>query len=267
MLKRTCRLSRTRFLPYRQREQGQAALSIRADSKHQLGAKKGGDPSAPPYSLVTLTLNQPRQVWLSPISSSAKTTSITRGRAPSPSKPLPPTIDEANLYRAHKVSTGNPFSFLQLLSFAFIALVLVGRMLQGYLHVVWADQGCIQIIQILLDNKSALFPESPLRYPPTSYSPPLKLLDQLICESPHPFFTEPPVSRPHKMSLLEEAKRVAAEFDYPDDEVRKSVKHFISQMGMLALLCASKDPVVRTEQSDIRLTVLQMRGWQIMVVL
>lgn len=61
------------------------------------------------------------------------------------------------------------------------------------------------------------------------------------------------------MSLLEEAKRVAAEFDYTDDEVRKGVKHFISQMSMLPLLCASKDPVVRTEQSGIRLTVLQMR--------
>jgi hypothetical protein len=157
------------------------------------------------------------------------------------------------------VSTGNPFSLLQLLSFAFIALVLVGRMFQGYLYVVWADQSCTQIIQILLDNKSALFSESPQRYPPTSYSPLLKLVDQLICESPHPFSIEPPVSRPHKMSLLEEAKRVAAEFDYTDDEVRKGVKHFISQMSMLPLLCASKDPVVRTEQSGIRLTVLQMR--------
>jgi hexokinase len=34
------------------------------------------------------------------------------------------------------------------------------------------------------------------------------------------------------MSLLEEAKRIAAEFEYTDDEVRKGVKHFIHQMSM-----------------------------------
>lgn len=33
------------------------------------------------------------------------------------------------------------------------------------------------------------------------------------------------------MSLLEEAKRVAAEFEFTDDDVRKNVKHFIYQMS------------------------------------
>lgn len=173
-------------------------------------------------------------MWLSPFSSPAKTTSITRDRAPSPSKSLPPIIDEANLYRAHKVSSANPFSLLQLLSFGFLAVVLVGRMSKA-VNDMWADQDCIQIVQVLLDNKSALFSKSPQRYSTTSYSPPVKLVDQLICESPHPFPTEPPVSRPHKMSLLEEAKRVAAEFDFTDDEVRKNVKHFIYQMSKLPL--------------------------------
>jgi hypothetical protein len=32
------------------------------------------------------------------------------------------------------------------------------------------------------------------------------------------------------MSLLEEAKRVAAEFEFSDEDVVKSVKHFIFQM-------------------------------------
>lgn len=33
------------------------------------------------------------------------------------------------------------------------------------------------------------------------------------------------------MALAEEAKRMAAEFDYSADEVRKGVKEFIKQMG------------------------------------
>lgn len=32
------------------------------------------------------------------------------------------------------------------------------------------------------------------------------------------------------MALAEETKRIAAEFDYPADEVRKGVKEFIKQM-------------------------------------
>lgn len=32
------------------------------------------------------------------------------------------------------------------------------------------------------------------------------------------------------MALAEEAKRIAAQFDYPPDEVRKGVKEFIRQM-------------------------------------
>lgn len=62
------------------------------------------------------------------------------------------------------------------------------------------------------------------------------------------------------MSLLDEAKRVAAEFEYTDDEVRKSVKHFIYQMSMSPSFCASKDPVVRTEESDNRLTSFADEG-------
>ena len=47
-----------------------------------------------------------------------------------------------------------------------------------------------------------------------------------------PIFLEPlPTSRPHKMSLIEEARRVAAEFDYPAEAVNKGVKEFIRQMG------------------------------------
>lgn len=33
------------------------------------------------------------------------------------------------------------------------------------------------------------------------------------------------------MSLLEAAKRVAGEFDYPAEDVRKGVKEFMREMG------------------------------------
>ncbi len=47
-------------------------------------------------------------------------------------------------------------------------------------------------------------------------------------------FRQPlPVSRPQKMTLLEEAKRVAAEFDYSAKDVQKGVEAFISQMGVM----------------------------------
>lgn len=34
------------------------------------------------------------------------------------------------------------------------------------------------------------------------------------------------------MSLLQEAKRIAAEFEFTDEDVQKSVKEFMRQMGM-----------------------------------
>lgn len=57
-------------------------------------------------------------------------------------------------------------------------------------------------------------------------------MDQGTCESPHPFPTEAPISRPHKMSLLAESKRVAAEFEYTDEDVRRGVAEFVAEMSM-----------------------------------
>ena len=49
---------------------------------------------------------------------------------------------------------------------------------------------------------------------------------------PQNIFAGPlPTSRLHKMSLLDEARRVAKEFEYPAEEVNKGVKEFIRQMG------------------------------------
>jgi len=43
------------------------------------------------------------------------------------------------------------------------------------------------------------------------------------------------------MSLLEEAKRVAAEFEYSDADVQKGVIHFIKQMSTWSSLLANKN--------------------------
>lgn len=52
----------------------------------------------------------------------------------------------------------------------------------------------------------------------------------LVCRESNLFEAPLPVTRPHKMSLLEEAKRVAAEFEYPAEDLNRGVKAFIEQM-------------------------------------
>lgn len=57
------------------------------------------------------------------------------------------------------------------------------------------------------------------------------LASKTVCANSN-IFSEPAAFSPaSRMSLLEEARRVAAEFDYPPDEVNKGVKEFIRQMG------------------------------------
>ena len=55
-----------------------------------------------------------------------------------------------------------------------------------------------------------------------------------ICREEDLFSNHLPISRPHKMALLEEAKRVAEQFDLPPEELNKGVKAFIQQMGWLS---------------------------------
>jgi len=56
-----------------------------------------------------------------------------------------------------------------------------------------------------------------------------------VCPNTHIFDEPLPFSRPNKMSLLEEAKKVAAEFKYPPEEVNKGVKEFIRQMSSYSM--------------------------------
>ena len=99
------------------------------------------------------------------------------------------------------------FSFPQLFSFAFVfLLLLVQFFLPSPVHI-----GSI----VPKPSHRGAHPESPGVCQKTC------LLDEPL-----------PVSRPDKMSLLEEAKKVAAEFDYPTQEVNKGVKEFIRQMSV-----------------------------------
>jgi len=102
----------------------------------------------------------------------------------------------------------------------------------------------LKIVQSLVAD----VPASKIRridlYSRTPYSPPANLQPG-TCESLHPFPTEALVSRPHKMALLQEAKRIAAEFEFSDEEVQKNVVEFISQMSV----CSPYLPVCRTIQN------------------
>ena len=52
-----------------------------------------------------------------------------------------------------------------------------------------------------------------------------------VCENSSPLFYELPISRPHKMSLSQEVKRIASEFELPAKDVNHAVKEFMRQMG------------------------------------
>ena len=88
----------------------------------------------------------------------------------------------------------------------------------------------IQIVQFLFTDTPSSQSRHPRLYSPTSYSPPANV-EAGICEIPHPFPTQPPISRPHKMTLLAESKRIAAEFEFTDEDVGRNVAEFIRQMS------------------------------------
>ena len=125
----------------------------------------------------------------------------------SSSTPIPYTSSDFQL--PSKQSRQRCFSSAQLLSFLIVVLVLVIQVFRSSNDGAWNS----------IDTSSYHTISSP---PP----PP-------ICRVPN-FFHEPlPVSRPQSMSLFEEAKGVAAKFEYSPEDLNKGVKAFISQMRML----------------------------------
>ena len=123
---------------------------------------------------------------------------------------LPVQYYTADLRRSSRLSRRPWVSVSQLVSCAFLVVVLVIQfIIPSHVHLGTVFRDSL---------RSGVRVESPA-----------------ICQN-SPVFLEPlPTSRPHKMSLLEEARRVAAEFDYTKQDVNKGVKEFIRQMGGLIL--------------------------------
>ena len=102
-----------------------------------------------------------------------------------------------------KLSRRSSFNPAHLLSFAVILLVLVIQLLKEP-----SDQFDPSLTSILSSKPR----------PST-------------CENTVIFKQTPPTSEPREMTVLESAEKVAAEFEYTADDVRKGVKAFLSQMS------------------------------------
>ncbi|CAJ2503769.1 Uu.00g111630.m01.CDS01 [Anthostomella pinea] len=106
-------------------------------------------------------------------------------------------------------------TFIHVFSVTFLILVLVAQL-------------------FLTDVKfqySRIFTSHP--FSRTVSSPPAFVLDDSVCESPQPFPTAPPVSRAPAMEspLVQETKRIVAQFDYTGTDVNNGVKEFLRQMN------------------------------------
>ncbi|TVY90008.1 Glucokinase, partial [Lachnellula willkommii] len=172
-------------------------------------------PAAPPCP--------PTLAWGIHITTTSSSSTKRRAASPKPSSPppaiisatssFPAAIDEDNLYKAHKVSSQNtytPISLVHLFSFAFLAIVLV--------------------VQFFFADTPSIHSRTVKRYSPTSFSPPAHIVEGGTCESPPPFPTEHPISRPHTMALAAEAKRIAADFEISDTDLNKINLEFVQQM-------------------------------------
>ena len=96
----------------------------------------------------------------------------------------------------------------------------------------------VQLAQFYFTDNPLLSSKSPQRYASTTFSPSANLVEWDTCESQPPFPTEPPISRPHTMGLVEEAKRVVEEFALSDEDVLKITKQFQEELGMCSTMSA-----------------------------
>ncbi|PBP22359.1 hexokinase, partial [Diplocarpon rosae] len=112
---------------------------------------------------------------------------------------------ESNLSVPHKVSTRSPISLIHIASFALLAVVLFffADTLPNYLRAVPLSQ--------------------------ISNSLPAQA-GSGTCESPIPFSTQSPVSKPHTMALQAATKKVVEEFTLSDEKLQTIVKEFIVEL-------------------------------------
>lgn len=92
-----------------------------------------------------------------------------------------------------------------------------------------------QVVQLFLADIKVQYPHIFTSHPfsRTFSSPPAIIIEPAVCESPQPFATSPPISIAPTMSnsLVEETKRIVAQFDYTDDDLNKGVQEFLRQMS------------------------------------
>lgn len=117
---------------------------------------------------------------------------------------MPIVYSSADFKLPPKLSRRNPFTPAQLLS---VAVLLVVFAIQVFRSPTLLSED--DIVVSYFGDKTA---------PPP------------VCKEPNLFEAPLPVTRPDKMSLLTEAKRVAAEFEYPAEDLNIGVKAFIEQM-------------------------------------
>lgn len=162
----------------------------------------------------SLEYTQPRFLsshWLSPLTEAA----LASPNSHNPpiletSSSLPISCSSAELKLSSKRSLRPWLSTPQLISFLFLLLVL--------------------LVQIFLPSPVHI---GSIIREPVSHG--VSVDSTAVCPNTHIFDEPLPVSRPKKMSLLEEARKVAAEFEYPPEEVNKGVKEFIRQMSSYTL--------------------------------
>ncbi len=171
----------------------------------------GGSSNSTPSRVISKALSDcasspvcPRQPW-SHSKKSAALAPFTSHRSPTLDTPSPKSLSypSSDFKISTKLSHRSRFSATHLISFTVLLVVLA--------------------VQFLQPSPSIHGWHSRSRGP--QQSPPA------FCENSDIFSQPPPISRPHKMSLIEEAKKVAAEFEYPGAEVNKGVREFIRQMG------------------------------------
>ncbi|KAI1854347.1 hypothetical protein JX265_012516 [Neoarthrinium moseri] len=131
---------------------------------------------------------------------------------PSPSDFNIAGVEEKARQGDQAVAQGS-LSFLHVVSLAFLALVLIAQL--------FLTDAKFQYSRIFTTHS----------FSRTSLSSPAAIIHESVCESPQPFPTAPPVSRARTMSLVEETKRITAQFDYSDDNVNKGVEEFLRQMN------------------------------------
>jgi hypothetical protein len=148
-----------------------------------------------------------------------------RGRAiavsppPAASLPAGPTFQVATRRRYTspvKLSKKHSIPKVQLLSFVLLAIVLVIQF----------------VLPQILGGRDGFTGDYAIPTHSTPVLSPAVISSQdAICESPPLFSIENQYSKVRKMGLLEEAEKVAAEFEYPPEAVAAGVKEFLRQMG------------------------------------